>query len=63
MRASHILLQSTPDDTEEDKKKNRDIMEDIVKQTKSGLNTFARLAMKYSQDNSADRGGRARLSY
>jgi len=57
VRASHILLQSAPDDTEEEKKKNRDRMEDIVKQIKSGQNKFARLATMYSQDNSAERGG------
>jgi parvulin-like peptidyl-prolyl isomerase len=57
VRASHILLQTAPDDTEEKKAKDRKLMEDIVGQIKRGENKFARLAMMYSQDNSAPRGG------
>ena len=60
VRASHILIKNIDDQgnavSDEQKKKNKEQAEEILKQAKSGVD-FAELAKKYSQDTSAENGG------
>ena len=60
VRASHILIQNTDEDgnpvSDEQKKKNKEKAEEILKQAKEGVD-FAQLAKKYSQDTSSTNGG------
>ena len=60
VRASHILIKNMDDEgnavSDEQKKKNKEQAEDILKQAKQGAD-FAQLAKKYSQDTSAENGG------
>ena len=60
VRASHILIQNTDEDgnpvSDEQKKKNKEKAEEILKQAKEGVD-FAQLAKEYSQDTSSTNGG------
>ncbi|MBQ6632438.1 MAG: peptidylprolyl isomerase, partial [Romboutsia sp.] len=60
VRASHILIKNTDDEgnpvSDEQKKKNKEKAEDILKQAKEGVD-FAQLAKEYSQDSSSENGG------
>lgn len=60
VRASHILIQNTDAEgnpvSDEQKKKNKEKAEDILKQAKEGVD-FAQLAKEYSQDTSSANGG------
>ena len=60
VRASHILIQNTDEDgnpvSDEQKKKNKEKAEQILKQAKEGVD-FAQLAKEYSQDTSSTNGG------
>ena len=60
VRASHILIKNTDDEgnpvSDEQKKKNKEKAEDILKQAKEGVD-FAQLAKEYSQDSSSEKGG------
>lgn len=56
VRASHILLRTSPDSTEQEKANIRKKMESILQEARKGAN-FAELAKKYSQCPSAQQGG------
>ena len=60
VRASHILIKNTDDEgnsvSDEQKKKNKEKAEDILKQAKEGVD-FAQLAKEYSEDTSSENGG------
>ncbi|WP_296647583.1 peptidylprolyl isomerase [Romboutsia sp. 13368] len=60
VRASHILIKNTDDEgnsvSDEQKKKNKEKAEDILKQAKEGVD-FAQLAKEYSEDTSSEKGG------
>lgn len=60
IKASHILIQNTDDDgkevSEEQKKKNKEQAEEILKRALAGED-FAALAKEYSSDSSASDGG------
>jgi parvulin-like peptidyl-prolyl isomerase len=54
--ARHIILLSSPADTDKDKIQRRQLLESIRTRVSKG-EKFERLAKMYSQDGSADRGG------
>ena len=60
VRASHILIKNVDDEgnavSDEQKKKNKEKAEEILKQAKNGVD-FAQLAKKYSEDTSSENGG------
>ncbi len=56
VRARHIILRSSPDDTEEDQKNKRERLEDLQRRVLAGEN-FAELAQANSEGPSAPRGG------
>ncbi|MGL6107116.1 peptidylprolyl isomerase [Romboutsia sp.] len=60
VKASHILIKNTDDEgkavSDEQKKKNKEKAEEILKQAKEGVD-FATLAKEYSDDSSAQNGG------
>ena len=60
VRASHVLIKNIDDEgnavSDEQKKKNKEQAEEILKQAKQGVD-FAQLAKKYSQDTNAENGG------
>lgn len=60
VRASHILISNTDDEgnavSDEQKKKNKEEAEKILKQAKEGVD-FAQLAKEYSADSSSENGG------
>ena len=60
VRASHILIKNKDDEgnnvSDEQKKKNKEEAEKILKQAKEGVD-FAQLAKEYSQDSSSENGG------
>ena len=60
VRASHILISNRDDEgndvSDEQKKKNKEKAEEILKQAKEGVD-FAQLAKEYSQDGSSENGG------
>lgn len=60
VRASHILISNRDaegnDVSDEQKKKNKEKAEEILKQAKEGVD-FAQLAKEYSQDGSSENGG------
>ena len=60
VRASHILISNTDDEgnavSDEQKKKNKEEAEKILKQAKEGVD-FAQLAKEYSSDSSSEKGG------
>ena len=60
VRASHILIKNIDDEgnavSDEQKKKNKEKAEEILKQAKNGVD-FAQLAKKYSEDTSSENGG------
>ena len=56
VRASHILLKTSANSTEQEKAEIRKKMESILQEARNGAN-FAELAKKYSQCPSAQQGG------
>ena len=54
--ARHILLRTTPEDSDDTKNNTRKQLADILAKAKAG-NDFATLAKKYSQDGTAANGG------
>ena len=60
VRASHILISNRDDEgndvSDEQKKKNKEKAEEILKQAKEGVD-FAQLAKEHSQDGSSENGG------
>ena len=60
VRASHILISNTDDEgnavSDEQKKKNKEEAEKILKQAQDGVD-FAQLAKEYSSDSSSENGG------
>jgi len=56
VRVSHIIIQTSDQDTQQESVKAKQLIDDIRKQLREGK-AFSRVAMMYSQDNSAPRGG------
>jgi peptidyl-prolyl cis-trans isomerase C len=56
VRARHIILRASPDDTEADKEAKKQTLRDLARRVKEGED-FAELAKQYSEGPSAPRGG------
>ncbi|MCO4772594.1 MAG: SurA N-terminal domain-containing protein [Deltaproteobacteria bacterium] len=57
VKASHILMKFSDDDTDEDKAEVTKLMEAVLAEVKADGADFEALARKYSEDGSASRGG------
>ncbi|GAB4395964.1 MAG: SurA N-terminal domain-containing protein [Microscillaceae bacterium] len=56
VRARHILFQTQPNATAEDKEKVREQANEVLQKIKEGAD-FAKMAQQYGQDGTKDRGG------